>query len=72
VQQRAAFAAGTKWFGRIDAVFMNAGIAEYGDQFFEDEFDADGHLKGLDRSCSDITVKLAIYHLRKYSNDGQV
>jgi len=78
VQQRSAFTAGAKRFGRIDAVFVNAGIAEYGDQFFKDEFDADGQLKEPDRRCLDIditaacdTVKLAIYHLRKNGKDGE-
>lgn len=56
---------------------MNAGIAEYGDQFFKEEFDADGQLKEPDRRCLDIditaacdTVKLAIHHLRKNGKDG--
>ena len=38
--QRSGFEAAYKKFGRIDAVFVNAGIAEYKDQFFNDEFDA--------------------------------
>lgn len=77
IQQRAAFAEGAKKFGRINAIFVNAGIAEYGDQFFKEEFDADGQLKEPDRRCLDIditaacdTVKLAIHHLRKNGKEG--
>jgi len=43
--QRAAFNAAVAKFGALDAVYVNAGIAEHGDQFFKDEFDADGELK---------------------------
>jgi len=78
VQQRAAFAAGAKKFGQIDAVFVNTGITEYGDQFFKEEFDADGLLKEPDRRCLDIdmnaacdTVRLAIHHLRKNGKEGR-
>ncbi|RDW82846.1 hypothetical protein BP6252_03958 [Coleophoma cylindrospora] len=69
--QRAAFAAGAAKFGGIDHVFVNAGIAEYQDQFFKDEVDEDGLLKEPDRRVVDIdvnaandTVKLAIHYIR--------
>lgn len=49
-----------------------SGIAEYGDQFFKEDFDSDGKLKEPDRRCLTIdldaacdTVKLAIHHMRK-------
>lgn len=71
--QRAAFAAARQHFnGRIDAVFVNAGIAETGDQFFNNELDAQGELAepnrrtlklDVDAACD--TVKLAIWHMRK-------
>jgi NAD(P)-dependent dehydrogenase (short-subunit alcohol dehydrogenase family) len=71
-QQRAAFEAGVQKFGSIDSVFVNAGIAEYKDQFFKDELDADGLLKEPDRRVVDIdmhaandTAKLAIHYIRK-------
>ena len=70
--QRDAFEAGAERFGGIDGVFVNAGIAEYGDQFFNDELDAQGKLKEPDRRTTDIdlrfaadTIKLAIYHMRR-------
>jgi len=69
--QRAAFEAAVQKFGGLDGVFVNAGVAEYGDQFFKDELDADGLLKEPDRRVVDIdlhaandTAKLAIYYLR--------
>ncbi|RDW76168.1 hypothetical protein BP5796_06989 [Coleophoma crateriformis] len=69
--QRAAFAAGAAKFGGIDHVFVNAGIAEYEDQFFKDELDKDALLKEPDRRVIDIdvnaandTVKLAIHYIR--------
>lgn len=71
-QQRAAFEAGFQKFGSIDGVFVNAGIAEFKDQFFKDELDADGLLKEPDRRVVDIdmhaandTAKLAIHYMRK-------
>ncbi|EOA81156.1 uncharacterized protein SETTUDRAFT_182182 [Exserohilum turcica Et28A] len=75
--QRAGFAAGYAKFGRIDAVFVNAGITEHGDQFFTDTLDASGELAEPDRrvlkvdmdAASD-TTKLAIHYLRKNGNDG--
>ncbi|EXJ92979.1 hypothetical protein A1O3_01535 [Capronia epimyces CBS 606.96] len=70
--QRAAFEAGFQKFGSIDGVFVNAGIAEYKDQFFGDELDQDGLLKEPDRRTLDIdlhaandTTKLAIYYMKK-------
>jgi NAD(P)-dependent dehydrogenase (short-subunit alcohol dehydrogenase family) len=75
--QRAGFAAGFSKFGRIDCVFVNAGIAEHGEQFFTDELDGDGLLKEPDRRCLNIdmdaasdTTKLAIHYLRKNGDQG--
>ncbi|KAF7571309.1 FabG, Dehydrogenase with different specificities (related to short-chain alcohol dehydrogenase) [Pyrenophora tritici-repentis] len=59
------------------AVFVNAGIAERGDQFFTDTLDSSGQLAepdhrtlaiDMDGACA--TTKLAIHHLRKNGNDG--
>ena len=76
--QRGAFENGYQKFGSIDNVFVNAGIAEYGDQFFKDEFDSNGLLKEPDRRCVDIdlqaaddTAKLAIHYIRKKEKDGK-
>lgn len=73
--QREAFEAGVQRFGTIDNVFVNAGIAEYKDQFFNDELDEQGKLKEPDRRVYDVdlaaandTVKLAIHHMRKNKN----
>lgn len=73
--QREAFEAGIQRFGTIDNVFVNAGIAEYKDQFFEDELDEQGKLKEPDRRVYDVdlaaandTLKLAIHHMRKNRN----
>ena len=77
--QRAGFEAAYAKFGRIDAVFVNAGIAEYKDQFFTDELDADGKLKEPDRRVLNIdmdaasdTTKLAMHYLRKNREGGQI
>lgn len=77
--QRAGFEAAIKKFGRIDFVYVNAGIAEYGDQFFKEEEDADGLLKEPDRRVIDIdlqaaddTVRLAIHYIRRNGNEGGV
>ncbi|GAB7361917.1 hypothetical protein MBLNU230_g1955t1 [Neophaeotheca triangularis] len=70
---RAAFAAARAHFStnRIDAVFVNAGIAETGDQFFNRDLDSSGQLAEPDRrtlrldveaACD--SVKLAIWHMR--------
>jgi NAD(P)-dependent dehydrogenase (short-subunit alcohol dehydrogenase family) len=75
--QRAGFAAGYAKFGRIDCVFVNAGIAEHGEQFFNEELDSDGQLKEPDRRVLNVdmdaasdTVKLAIYYLKKNGSAG--
>jgi NAD(P)-dependent dehydrogenase (short-subunit alcohol dehydrogenase family) len=75
--QRAGFAAGYKKFGRIDCVFVNAGIAEHGDQFFSDEKDESGELKEPDRRVLNVdmdaasdTTKLGIHYLRRNGNKG--
>lgn len=77
--QRAGFEKAYERFGRIDCVFVNAGIAEHGEQFFTDELDADGKLKEPDRRVLNIdmdaasdTTKLAIHYLRKNSQGGQI
>ncbi|KAF2797947.1 NAD(P)-binding protein [Melanomma pulvis-pyrius CBS 109.77] len=77
--QRAGFEAAYKKFGRIDAVFVNAGIAEYKDQFFNDEVDNEGRLKEPDRRVLNIdmdaasdTTKLAIHYLRKNKEGGTI
>lgn len=56
---------------RLDAVFVNAGIGEYGSQFFEEPLDASGKLEEPDRRTLDLdvaavvdTLKLAIYYMR--------
>lgn len=75
--QRSAFEQAVEKFGEIDNVFVNAGVAEYKDQFFKDELDKDGKLAEPDRRTIEIdmnaandTVKLAIYHLRR-RKDGK-
>lgn len=75
--QRAGFEAAYAKFGRIDCVFVNAGIAEYEDQFFNDELDGAGKLKEPDRRVLNIdmdaasdTTKLAIHYLRKNGAQG--
>lgn len=76
---RSAFANTAKHFGRIDAVFINAGIAEYGDQFFDETLDSNGELKEPDRRVLKIdldaasdTLKLALHHLRKNKDGGSI
>ncbi|KAL2428435.1 hypothetical protein ABEF91_008579 [Exophiala dermatitidis] len=75
--QRAAFEAGFRKFGSIDAVFVNAGINEYGDQFFKDELDEEGLLREPDRRTLNVdllaandTTRLAIYYLKKNKNSS--
>lgn len=77
--QRAGFEAAYAKFGRIDAVFVNAGISEWKDQFFTDELDAEGKLSEPDRRVLNIdmdaaadTTKLAIHYLRKNKEGGQI
>ncbi|ETN39597.1 uncharacterized protein HMPREF1541_05823 [Cyphellophora europaea CBS 101466] len=75
--QRAAFEATLQKFKRIDFVYVNAGIAEYHDQFFSEDTDpASGLLAEPDRRVIDIdlqaaddTVRLAIHYLRM--NEGR-
>ncbi|KAF2847956.1 putative oxidoreductase,short chain dehydrogenase [Plenodomus tracheiphilus IPT5] len=75
--QRSAFEAGIHKFSRIDCVFVNAGIAEIGDQFFTDTLDSNGKLAEPNRKVLNIdmdaaadTTKLAIYYLRKNGSQG--
>ena len=77
--QRAGFEAAYQRFGRIDCVFVNAGIAEYKDQFFNDELDSNGMLREPDRRVLNIdmdaasdTTKLAIHYLRKNKEGGEI
>jgi NAD(P)-dependent dehydrogenase (short-subunit alcohol dehydrogenase family) len=77
--QRAGFETAYSRFGRIDCVFVNAGIAEHGEQFFTDELDGDGKLKEPDRRVLNIdmdaaadTTKLAIHYLRKNPEGGEI
>lgn len=77
--QRAGFEKAYAKFRRIDAVYVNAGIAEYQDQFFTDDLDQDGKLKEPDRRVLNIdmdaasdTTKLAIHYLRKNEDGGQI
>ena len=77
--QRAGFEKAYAKFGRLDCVFVNAGIAEYQDQFFTDDLDTDGKLKEPDRRVLNIdmdaasdTTKLAIHYLRKNKEGGQI
>ena len=72
--QRRAFAAAAQAFGRLDHVFINAGVAEMGEQVFTDVLDAEGELKEPNRTTIDVdiravgdTLKLAVYHLRNDS-----
>lgn len=60
-------------------MFVNAGIAEYKDQFFNDEVDNEGRLKEPDRRVLNIdmdaasdTTKLAIHYLRKNKEGGTI
>lgn len=77
--QRAGFEKAYAKFGRIDCVFVNAGIAEHADQFFTDALDGDGKLKEPDRRVLNVdmdaasdTTKLAVHYLRKNSDGGQI
>ncbi|PPJ55905.1 hypothetical protein CBER1_03759 [Cercospora berteroae] len=76
--QRDAFASGAKKFGGIDHVFVNAGVAEYGEQIWTDHYDEKGELAEPNRICIDVdiravgdTLKLAMYHLRNDSEPGK-
>ncbi|EMC92800.1 hypothetical protein BAUCODRAFT_77406 [Baudoinia panamericana UAMH 10762] len=75
--QRDGFAQAAQHFGRLDCVFVNAGVAEMGEQIFTDHRDSDGGLKEPDRRTIDIDIravgdslKLAVYHLRNDSGHG--
>ncbi|KAK7191035.1 hypothetical protein DPSP01_007793 [Paraphaeosphaeria sporulosa] len=75
--QRSAFEAAHKKFGRIDAVFVNAGIMEYRDQFFTDLLDSSGKLAAPDHRTLTVdlnaavdSTKLAIHYLRKNGREG--
>jgi NAD(P)-dependent dehydrogenase (short-subunit alcohol dehydrogenase family) len=75
--QREAFETGFQKFGAIDNVFVNAGIAEYKDQFFKDDLDDEGKLQEPDRRVYDVdlsaandTLKLAIHYMRKKRTPG--
>ncbi|KAF2625291.1 NAD(P)-binding protein [Macroventuria anomochaeta] len=77
--QRSGFEAAYSRFGSIDCVFVNAGIAEYGEQFFTDELDANGKLKEPDRRVLNVdmdaasdTTKLAIHYLRNNQEGGEI
>lgn len=76
--QRAAFAKASEFYGGIDCVFVNAGVAEYGEQIWTDHFDGNGQLQPPDRRTIDIdiravgdTLKLAMFHLRSDSEGGK-
>ncbi|KAK4495652.1 hypothetical protein PRZ48_012920 [Zasmidium cellare] len=76
--QRDAFARGAEKFGRIDAVFVNAGVAEIGEQIWTDVYDSQGKLQEPNRTTIDVdiralgdTLKLAMYHLRNDSKPGE-
>jgi len=78
--QRAAFARAAEHFGRIEHVFVNAGVAEMGEQIFTDRLDGEGGLAEPDRRTIDVDIrsvgdslKLAVYHLRRDSDaqDGR-
>ena len=73
--QREAFAEAAGRFGGIEHVFINAGVAEIGEQIFTDHKDENGELAEPDRKTIDIDIravgdslKLAVYHLRNDAN----
>ncbi|KAK5117954.1 hypothetical protein LTR62_003998 [Meristemomyces frigidus] len=75
--QRAAFATAAKHFGHLDHVFVNAGVAEIGEQIFTDHKDRNGELAEPDRTTIDVDIravgdslKLAIHHLRLNSSSS--
>jgi len=75
--QRDAFLAAYARFGRIDSVFVNAGITECGDQFFTDTLDSSGQLAepdhrtlNIDMDGASATTKLAIHYMRKNGDEG--
>lgn len=76
--QRAGFEATVAKFSRIDSVYVNAGIAEYGDQFFKTTTDPstgllsepDRRVIDIDLQAADDTVRLAIHYLRRNGSAG--
>ena len=73
--QRNAFAKAASHFGGIDCVFVNAGVAEVGEQIWTDSYDQNGELDAPNRLTVDVdiravgdTLKLAMYHLRNDSD----
>ena len=76
--QRSAFAKAATFFGRIDCVFVNAGIGEYEEQIWTDSYDRNGELEEPDRRTINIdivavgdTLKLAMFHLRNDSSSSK-
>lgn len=74
--QRDAFAQAASRFNGIDCVFVNAGIAEKGEQIWTDSYDSQGKLQEPDRATIDVdiravgdTLKLAFHHLRNDSDE---
>lgn len=58
-------------------MFVNAGIAEHGDQFFGEELDDEGLLKEPDRRVLNVdmdaasdSTRLAVHYLRKNGKEG--
>lgn len=76
--QQGAFAKAANHFGHLSHVFVNAGVAELGEQIFTDHLDSNGELQEPDRRTIDIdiravgdTIKLAVYHLRSDSGESR-
>ncbi|KAK5128400.1 hypothetical protein LTR85_003068 [Meristemomyces frigidus] len=76
--QREAFSKAATHFGSLEHVFVNAGVAEMGEQIFKDHLDSNGELQEPDRRTIDIdiravgdTLKLAVYHLRNDNSENQ-
>ncbi|KAK0940520.1 hypothetical protein LTR29_007841 [Friedmanniomyces endolithicus] len=74
--QRSAFAQAASHFNHLDHIFVNAGVAEIGEQLFTDHLSPSGELAEPDRTTIDIdiravgdTLKLAIHHLRRKDNN---
>ncbi|KAK0345956.1 hypothetical protein LTR91_018014 [Friedmanniomyces endolithicus] len=70
--QRSAFAQAASHFNHLDHIFVNAGVAEIGEQLFTDHLSPSGELAEPGRTTIDIdiravgdTLKLAIHHLRR-------
>ncbi|EME41141.1 hypothetical protein DOTSEDRAFT_55052 [Dothistroma septosporum NZE10] len=75
--QRDAFAQAAQKFDGIDCVFVNAGLAEIGEQIWTDVHDSNGNLAEPTRATIDVdiravgdTLKLAMYHLRDDSTSS--